>query len=108
MKLSLITLPLAAVILVAGSNAALGNPVVGGAAMFETKNIVEKAAPSADHTVLVAAVKAAGLVETLALEGPFTVFAPTNAKGDTAKIGAADALQSNGIIHVIDSVLLPA
>ena len=55
------------------------NPNVGGAPMFETKNIVENAVNSKDHTTLVAAVKAAGLVDTLASAGPFTVFAPTNA-----------------------------
>ena len=55
------------------------NPVVGGSEMFPTKNIVENASMSADHTTLVAAVKAADLVETLQSEGPFTVFAPTNA-----------------------------
>ena len=54
------------------------NPMVGGAAMYEDKNIVENAVNSADHTPLVAAVQAAGLVETLSGEGPFTVFAPTN------------------------------
>jgi len=54
------------------------NPMVGGAAMFETKNIVENAVNSADHTTLGAAVKAAGLVETLQSPGPFTVFAPVN------------------------------
>ena len=54
------------------------NPMVGGAPMYETKNIVENAVNSADHTTLVAAVKAAGLVETLQSEGPFTVFAPVN------------------------------
>ena len=54
------------------------NPMVGGAAMFETKNIVENAVNSADHTTLVAAVQAAGLAETLSGAGPFTVFAPTN------------------------------
>ncbi len=54
------------------------NPMVGGAAMYETKNIVENAVNSADHTTLVAAVTAAGLVETLSGAGPFTVFAPTN------------------------------
>ena len=54
-------------------------PMVGGAAMYPTKNIVENAVNSRDHTTLVAAVKAAGLVETLAGPGPFTVFAPTNA-----------------------------
>lgn len=55
-----------------------GNPMVGGAPMYKTKNIVENAVNSADHTTLVAAVKAAGLVETLSGKGPFTVFAPTN------------------------------
>ncbi|SMX50511.1 fasciclin domain-containing protein [Maliponia aquimaris] len=55
-----------------------GNPMVGGAAMFANKTIVENAVNSADHTTLVAAVKAAGLVDTLNSEGPFTVFAPTN------------------------------
>lgn len=56
----------------------LANPTVGGAPMFATKNIVENAMNSKDHTTLVAAVKAAGLVDTLAGAGPFTVFAPTN------------------------------
>ena len=60
------------------ANAAMNNPMVGGAAMYPTKNIVENAVNSADHTILVAAVKAAGLVDTLAGPGPFTVFAPTN------------------------------
>ena len=159
------------------------NPMVGGAAMFETKNIVENAVNSADHTTLVAAVQAAGLVETLQGEGPFTVFAPTNeafAKlpagtvetllkpenkdqltkiltchvvgkavmldalnkmiaddggkhpvptlggctlqasyedgvvkladeaGGVATVTIADVVQSNGVIHVIDTVMLPA
>jgi uncharacterized surface protein with fasciclin (FAS1) repeats len=158
------------------------NPMVGGAAMYMTKNIVENAASSADHTTLVAAVKAAGLVDTLAGPGPFTVFAPTNAafdklptgtvatllkpenkgqltqvltyhvvagkvdaatlakmikdgkgkatlktvsggtltammkgkdivlqdaKGGVAKVTIADVQQSNGVIHVIDTVALP-
>src|SRR5258708_4779368 len=52
--------------------------MVGGAAMYPSKNIVENAVNSKDHTTLVAAVKAAGLVETLEGAGPFTVFAPTN------------------------------
>ena len=54
------------------------NPMVGGAAMYASKNIIENAVNSADHTTLVAAVKAAGLVDTLMGPGPFTVFAPTN------------------------------
>lgn len=159
------------------------NPMVGGAPMFSDKNIVENAVNSADHTTLVAAVQAAGLVETLQGAGPFTVFAPTNdafaklpagtvetllkpenkdqlvkiltchvvaanamaadigkmiaddggmhtvstvggcdftvmAEGDAIKIKdgqgnvatvtIADVKQSNGVIHVIDTVLLPA
>ena len=56
------------------------NPMVGGAAMFADKNIVENAVNSKDHTTLVAAVKAAGLVETLQGAGPFTVLAPVNAR----------------------------
>ena len=58
---------------------AIANPMVGGAAMYSTKTIVDNAVNSKDHTTLVAAVKAAGLVETLSSPGPFTVFAPTNA-----------------------------
>ncbi|MBB4567474.1 fasciclin domain-containing protein [Rhizobium leucaenae] len=54
------------------------NPTVGGAPMFASKNIIENAVNSKDHTTLVAAVKAAGLVDTLEGKGPFTVFAPTN------------------------------
>ena len=156
--------------------------MVGGAAMYPSKNIVENAVNSKDHTTLVAAVKAAGLVETLQSAGPFTVFAPTNeafaklpkgtvetllmpenketltkiltyhvvpgkisskdlvemiaknngnfmaktvegqdltfmlkgkdvyiqdAKGGSAKVTIADVNQSNGMIHVIDTVLMP-
>jgi len=65
---------LAVTTLVAGSK----NPMVGGKEMFPTKNIIQNAVNSADHTTLVAAVKAAGLVDTLQGPGPFTVFAPTN------------------------------
>ena len=57
---------------------ASGEPIVGGAPMYPTKNIIENAVNSKDHTTLVAAVKAAGLVETLSGPGPFMVFAPTN------------------------------
>jgi uncharacterized surface protein with fasciclin (FAS1) repeats len=156
---------------------------VGGAPMYPSKNIIQNAVNSKDHTTLVAAVKAAGLVDTLQGPGPFTVFAPTNAafaklpagtvdnllkpenkdtlvkvltyhvvpgrmtavnlmkavkdgegsaklktvagediwvkqagpgkltitdaKGDVAMVTIADVLQSNGVIHVIDTVLLP-
>jgi uncharacterized surface protein with fasciclin (FAS1) repeats len=156
---------------------------VGGAPMYPSKNIVQNAVNSKDHTTLVAAVKAAGLVDTLSGPGPFTVFAPTNeafaklpagtvdsllkpenkatltkvltyhvvpgrmtaanlmkavkdgegqaklktvsgdwlivkqagpgklsvtdAKGDVAMVTIGDVMQSNGVIHVIDTVLLP-
>jgi uncharacterized surface protein with fasciclin (FAS1) repeats len=155
---------------------------VGGAPMYPSKNIVQNAVNSKDHTTLVAAVKAAGLVDTLQSPGPFTVFAPTNeafkklpagtvetllkpenkttltnvltyhvvpgrltakdlmakiedgkgkamlktvegadltfqmkdgklwvidAKGDTAQVTIRNVMQSNGVIHVIDTVLLP-
>jgi uncharacterized surface protein with fasciclin (FAS1) repeats len=158
------------------------DPDVGGAAMYPTKTIVENAVNSPIHTTLVAAVKAAGLVDTLNSAGPFTVFAPTNdafaklpagtvdtlvkpenkatltsiltyhvvagrisskdlakmikagggkyvaktvngesltfsmkgkgivitdAKGGTAMVTVADVFQSNGVIHVIDTVLMP-
>jgi uncharacterized surface protein with fasciclin (FAS1) repeats len=157
---------------------------VGGAAMYPSKNIVQNAVNSKDHTTLVAAVKAAGLVDTLQGPGPFTVFAPTNAafsqlpsgtvdmllkpenkgtltkvltyhvvpgrmtaanlmkavkdgsgtaklktvegeeltvkqdgpgklwvtdaKGNTAAVTVGDVLQSNGVIHVVDKVLMPS
>lgn len=66
--------------------------MVGGANMDPAKNIVENAANSSDHTTLVAAVKAAGLAETLSGAGPFTVFAPTNAAFDKLPAGAVDDL----------------
>ena len=66
--------------------------MVGGAAMYPTKNIVENAVNSKDHTTLVAAVKAAGLVETLQSKGPFTVFAPTNKAFDMLPSGTVDNL----------------
>lgn len=149
--------------------------MVGGAPMYPSKNIVENAVNSKDHTTLVAAVKAAGLVDTLASKGPFTVFAPTNAafgklpkgtvetlvkpenkakltmiltyhvvagkmnaadltdgkklttvegetltvknaggkvsltdaRGGTSNVTIADVNQSNGVIHVVDTVLMP-
>src|SRR3954453_15116196 len=66
--------------------------MVGGAAMFSSKNIVENAVNSKDHTTLVAAVKAAGLVETLQGKGPFTVFAPTNTAFSKLPAGTVDTL----------------
>ena len=164
------------------ATAAAANPMVGGAPMYSTRNIVQNAVNSKDHTTLVAAVKAGGLVDTLSGKGPFTVFAPTNAafaklpagtvenlvkpenkatldkiltyhvvpgritaqqiaamaarhggtatlktvegeplrfkksgkgwvvvdsKGDSSRITIANVMQSNGVIHVVDSVLMP-
>ncbi|NUY79720.1 fasciclin domain-containing protein [Flavobacterium sp. MAH-1] len=66
--------------------------MVGGAAMYPSKNIVENAVNSKDHTTLVAAVKTAGLVETLSGKGPFTVFAPTNAAFDKLPKGTVETL----------------
>ncbi len=68
------------------------NPMVGGAAMYKNKNIIENAVNSKDHTTLVAAVKAAGLVETLSGKGPFTVFAPTNAAFAALPAGTVETL----------------
>lgn len=72
--------------------ASMNNPVVGGKEMYPTKNIIENAVNSADHTTLVAAVKAAGLVDTLEGPGPFTVFAPTNHAFDKLPAGTVDSL----------------
>lgn len=69
-----------------------GTKMVGGAAMFPTKDIVDNAVNSKDHTTLVAAVKAAGLVDTLKSAGPFTVFAPTNAAFAALPTGTVDTL----------------
>ena len=68
------------------------NPMVGGQEMFPTKTIVENAVNSADHTTLVAAVKAAGLVDTLMSPGPFTVFAPVNSAFGKLPAGTVETL----------------
>jgi len=68
------------------------NPMVGGAAMYPNKDIVDNAVNSPDHTTLVAAVKAAGLVDTLKGKGPFTVFAPTNAAFSKLPASTVDTL----------------
>src|ERR1043166_727364 len=84
--LSLMTL--AATSAIAGGK----NPMVGGQEMFPTKDIIDNAVHSADHTTLVAAVKAAGLVDTLKGPGPFTVFAPTNEAFAKLPTGTVDSL----------------
>ena len=92
MKTKLFALVGAMALVATAMLAAARNPMVGGQEMFPTKNIVQNAVNSADHTTLVAAVKAAGLVETLESPGPFTVFAPTNAAFSKLPAGAVDNL----------------
>jgi uncharacterized surface protein with fasciclin (FAS1) repeats len=87
MKLRALTVALALVAM-----PAFANPDVGGAAMYENKNIVENAVNSKDHTTLVAAVKAAGLVDALMGPGPFTVFAPVNSAFDALPAGTVETL----------------
>jgi uncharacterized surface protein with fasciclin (FAS1) repeats len=81
------------------------NPMVGGKEMFPQKNIIENAMNSADHTTLVAAVKAAGLVETLQGPGPFTVFAPTNAAFAKLPAGTVDSLLKPDMKPTLTKVL---
>jgi uncharacterized surface protein with fasciclin (FAS1) repeats len=82
----------AALIAASATAAFAANPDVGGAPMFDNKNIIENAVNSKDHTTLVAAVKAAGLVETLSGAGPFTVLAPVNGAFDALPAGTVETL----------------
>ncbi|PKH67809.1 fasciclin [Flavobacterium sp. ALD4] len=79
--------------------------MVGGAAMYPSKNIIENAVNSKDHTTLVAAVKAAGLVETLEGKGPFTVFAPTNAAFAKLPMGTVESLLKSENIKMLQTIL---
>lgn len=90
--ISIKALALSAALVLTGMAHAQENPMVGGAPMFANRNIVENAVNSADHTTLVAAVQAAGLVETLQGAGPFTVFAPVNAAFGRLPPGTVDTL----------------
>lgn len=101
MKSKLITAALFSLAIMAGTTSIFAQDkmmknektvMVGGAEMYPSKNIVENAVNSKDHTTLVAAVKAADLVETLQSEGPFTVFAPTNAAFDKLPMGTVETL----------------
>ncbi|MEO7551909.1 MAG: fasciclin domain-containing protein [Croceibacterium sp.] len=88
-----------------GSAVAERTSMVGGAAMYPSRNIIENAVNSRDHTTLVAAVKAAGLVETLSGPGPFTVFAPTNAAFAKLPAGTVDTLLQPANLATLQSVL---
>jgi uncharacterized surface protein with fasciclin (FAS1) repeats len=79
--------------------------MVGGAAMYPSKNIIENAVNSKDHTTLVAAVKAAGLVETLQGKGPFTVFAPTNSAFDKLPMGTVETLLKPENVKMLQTIL---
>ncbi|MCV9932839.1 fasciclin domain-containing protein [Flavobacterium sp. LS1R47] len=79
--------------------------MVGGAAMYPNKNIIENAVNSKDHTTLVAAVKAAGLVETLESKGPFTVFAPTNEAFNKLPKGTVETLLKPENIKTLQNIL---
>lgn len=79
--------------------------MVGGAAMYPSKNIIENAVNSKDHTTLVAAVKAAGLVETLQGKGPFTVFAPTNAAFAKLPMGTVETLFKPENLKMLQTIL---
>jgi uncharacterized surface protein with fasciclin (FAS1) repeats len=87
------------------SASAGGRVMVGGAEMFPNRNIVQNAVNSRDHTTLVAAVKAAGLVDTLSSAGPFTVFAPTNAAFSMLPAGTVDTLLKPENKAMLQSVL---
>jgi uncharacterized surface protein with fasciclin (FAS1) repeats len=113
-KLTLRALALSALIgvsAIAGA-AYADNPMVGGAAMFEDKDIIDNAVNSADHTTLVAAVQAAGLVETLKGEGPFTVLAPVNAAFDALPAGTVDNLlkpeNKDTLVKILACHVIPA
>jgi uncharacterized surface protein with fasciclin (FAS1) repeats len=92
MKIRLLVAALTLAVGALGITAQAADPMVGGAPMYANKNIIQNAVNSKDHTTLVAAVKAAGLVETLEGTGPFTVFAPTNEAFAALPPGTVDTL----------------
>ncbi len=100
-------LPLAACTTMSDGSAdvSAATTTVGGAAMYASRNIIENAVNSRDHTTLVASVKAAGLVETLSGPGPFTVFAPTNAAFAKLPAGTVDTLLQPANLATLQSVL---
>ncbi|WP_316632536.1 fasciclin domain-containing protein [uncultured Flavobacterium sp.] len=98
-------LSVAILVLIGFTSFAQKSVMVGGAAMYPNKNIIENAVNSKDHTTLVAAVKAAGLVETLQSKGPFTVFAPTNAAFDKLPAGTVDTLLKPENIKTLQTIL---
>ena len=105
MKIKLLSAAAVVALAVAGGAIAAGDPIVGGAPMYATKNIIQNAVNSKDHTTLVAAVKAGGLVDTLQGPGPFTVFAPTNGAFAALPVGTVDTLLKPENKDALDKIL---
>jgi uncharacterized surface protein with fasciclin (FAS1) repeats len=105
MKIKLLSAAAVVALAVAGGAIAAGDPMVGGAPMYATKNIIQNAVNSKDHTTLVAAVKAGGLVDTLQGSGPFTVFAPTNGAFAALPAGTVDTLLKPENKDALDKIL---
>ena len=105
MKIKLLSAAAVVALAVAGGAIAAGDPMVGGAPMYATKNIIQNAVNSKDHTTLVAAVKAGGLVDTLQGSGPFTVFAPTNTAFAALPAGTVDTLLKPKNKDALDKIL---
>ena len=105
MKIKLLSAAAVVALAVAGGAIAAGDPMVGGAPMYATKNIIQNAVNSKDHTTLVAAVKAGGLVDTLQGPGPFTVFAPTNGAFAALPAGTVDTLLKPENKDALDKIL---
>lgn len=105
MKIKLLSAAAVIALAVAGGAIAADDPMVGGAPMYANKNIIQNAVNSKDHTTLVAAVKAGGLVETLQGAGPFTVFAPTNAAFAALPAGTVETLLKPENKGTLDKIL---
>lgn len=105
MRHSLFTIPVAAVMLAVSASPAFAHAANHGPAMAKNQTIVDLATASADHSTLVAAVSAAGLIETLASPGPFTVFAPTNAAFAKLPAGTVDSLLKPESRNTLTSIL---
>ena len=105
MKIKVLSTAAVVALSVAGGAIAASDPMVGGAPMYDTKNIIQNAVNSKDHTTLVAAVKAGGLVDTLEGAGPFTVFAPTNAAFAALPAGTVDTLLKPENKATLDKIL---
>ena len=107
-----IAISTAALVAAASVASLAANPDVGGAPMFADKNIIENAVNSADHTTLVAAVKAAGLVEALQGAGPFTVFAPVNSAFAALPAGTVDTLlkpeNKDMLVKILTAHVIPS